>query len=179
MKGMVFTEFLEMVEEKFDYETVDEILSKEELASGGIYSSVGTYSHKEMFVLVQNLHEKSGIPIGNLLEVFGEYLFGSLYKAYGSMFQDLSSAFDMINSIEGYIHVEVRKLYPDAELPTFETISRDDKVLVIDYTSERRMSDLAVGLMRGCFKEFGEEIGIQKAEVAGRPDTVRFTLTKV
>lgn len=178
MKGIVFTEFLEMVEDKFDYETVDEILTKSDLPSGGIYSSVGTYNHKEMFVLVQNLHDKSGIPISSLLEVFGEYLFGSLYKAYGSMFKDLTSAFDMLHSIEGYIHVEVRKLYPDAELPTFNTISRTDKVLIMDYTSERRMSDLAVGLMRGCFSQFGEEAEIQKEEIEGKPNTVRFTLTK-
>lgn len=178
MKGIVFTEFLEMVENKFDYETVDEILTKKELPSGGIYSSVGTYSHQEMFVLVQNLHETSGIPIANLLEVFGEYLFGTLYRAYGSMFQDLTSAFDMLHSIEGYIHVEVRKLYPDAELPTFNTISRNDKELVLDYTSERRMSDLAVGLMRGCLKQFGEEAEIQKEELTDKPNTVRFTLTK-
>lgn len=178
MKGIVFTEFLEMVEEKFDYETVDEILTKGELPSGGVYSSVGTYSHKEMFVLVQNLHEKTGVPISSLLEVFGEYLFQALYKAYGFMFQDLTSAYDMLYSIEGYIHVEVRKLYPDAELPTFNTISRNDKVLVMDYTSERNMSDLAVGLMRGCFKQFGEDAIIEKEAVTDKPNTVRFTLTK-
>lgn len=178
MKGIVFTEFLEMVEEKFSYEVVDEILSSEELPSGGIYSAVGTYSHKEMFVLVNNLHKKSGIPISDLLTVFGEYLFKSLYKAYGSMFQDLKSAFDMLHSIEGYIHVEVKKLYPDAELPTFNTVSRTDNVLVLDYTSERRMSDLAVGLMNGCFKQFGEEADIQKEDVEDQPNTVRFTITK-
>lgn len=179
MKGIVFTEFLEMVEEKFGYETVDEILTKSELPSGGVYSTVGTYHHSEMFTLVQSLHEKSGIPIPSLLEVFGEYLFGTLYGAYGSMFQDLTSAFDMLYSIEGYIHVEVRKLYPDAELPTFNTISRTDKVLVMDYTSERNMSDLAFGLMRGCFKQFGENAEIEKEVIVDKPNTVRFTLTKI
>lgn len=29
-------------------------------------------------------------------------------------------AFQFLKNIENYIHVEVRKLYPDAELPTFE-----------------------------------------------------------
>jgi|GEM_PF-5111920 hypothetical protein len=34
MKGIVFTEFLEMIEQKFDYEeAVDEILTKKELPS--------------------------------------------------------------------------------------------------------------------------------------------------
>ena len=36
MKGIVFTEFLEMVEEKFGLEVVDYIIESSELASEGI-----------------------------------------------------------------------------------------------------------------------------------------------
>ena len=59
MKGIIFTEFLEMVEEKFGYEVVDEIISKSELKSNGIYTSVGTYAREEMMVLVDHLHLKT------------------------------------------------------------------------------------------------------------------------
>jgi hypothetical protein len=72
MKGVVFTEFLEMIEKKFDYEAVDEILTKKELSSNVMYSAVGTYDYKEMFVLVQNLSEKSGILVSRLLVVYGK-----------------------------------------------------------------------------------------------------------
>lgn len=48
MKGMIFTEFLEMVEEKFSMEMVDQILSESDLPSGGIYTSVGNYPHTEI-----------------------------------------------------------------------------------------------------------------------------------
>lgn len=179
MKGIVFTEFLEMVETKFGYEMVDGILTTHELPSGGVYSSVGTYNHGEMFTLVINLHKKTNIPIADLLEVFGEYLFKTLFATYGSMFKGLDSAFEMLSSIEGYIHVEVRKLYPDAELPTFNTIYKDDKKLIMDYTSERKMGDLAVGLMRGCLSQFGEKATIEKENITPNGSTVRFTLTKI
>jgi len=55
MKGMVFTEFLEMVEDQFGFTMADKIISEAELASGGVYTSVGTYHHQEMVALVVNL----------------------------------------------------------------------------------------------------------------------------
>jgi hypothetical protein len=35
MKGLVFTEFFEMVEEKLGFELVDQLIEKTELATGG------------------------------------------------------------------------------------------------------------------------------------------------
>jgi Haem-NO-binding len=178
MKGIVFTEFLEMVEAKFGYETVDTILSMKPLPSEGVYSSVGTYSHTEMVTLVVNLHEETKVPPTILLETFGEYLFGSLFKAYGTMFSGLTNAFDMLSSIEKYIHVEVKKLYPDAELPTFIIEEHTPVKLVMLYQSERRMADLAVGLIRGCLKQFGEEATIQQESITENGDQVRFIILK-
>ena len=42
MKGIIFTEFLDLVEEKFGLEMVDKIIEQSNLDSGGIYTSVGT-----------------------------------------------------------------------------------------------------------------------------------------
>ena len=70
MKGIVFTEFFEMVEQKFDYTMVDKLLANTELPSGGIYTSVGTYSHTEMVSLVVKLSQETSIPIPDLLRVF-------------------------------------------------------------------------------------------------------------
>lgn len=60
MKGIVFTEFLELVEDKFGLEMVDKIISSSELESGGIYTSVGTYSFSEMLQLLQHLSDNTG-----------------------------------------------------------------------------------------------------------------------
>jgi hypothetical protein len=180
MRGIIFTEFLEMVEEKFGYGVVDEILTEGELTSGGIYSSVGTYDHKEIFILVHLSHEKSGIPIPNLMESFGEYLFASLVKVYRELFEHIETSFDMLNSLEGLAHNIITRLYPDDdELPTFRTVSHNKNQLVLDYSSEWKMSDAIVGLMRGCFKHFNEEAQIEKYQVSEKPYIVRFTLTKM
>ena len=46
MKGLVFTEFLELVDEQFSFETCEQIIEMSDLPSGGIYTSVGTTSHR-------------------------------------------------------------------------------------------------------------------------------------
>ncbi|SOE21726.1 Haem-NO-binding [Spirosomataceae bacterium TFI 002] len=179
MKGIVFTEFLEMVEEKFDYEMVDDILTMQELPSEGIYSAVGTYSHTEMVTLVTNLHEKTDIPLPILLETFGEYLFGSLQRAYGGLFSEITSGIELLNSIEHHIHVQVKKLYPDAELPTFKVLEKSDQRIVMEYYSERKMGDLAVGLIKGCMKHFNENVTVEKEMLSEDGKSVKFTVTMV
>ena len=55
MKGIIFTDFLELVEEKFGLEMVDTIIEASELESNGVYTGVGTYSFGEMVQLLGNL----------------------------------------------------------------------------------------------------------------------------
>ena len=56
MKGVVFTEFIEMVENEFSPDLADTIITEAGLPSGGIYTSVGTYRHEEM------LGSSTGLP---------------------------------------------------------------------------------------------------------------------
>ena len=80
MKGIVFTEFLELVEAKFGLEMVDTIISQSELDSGGVYTSIGTYSFSEMRSLLKNLSSNTQISIDNLLLVYAEHFFFSYRK---------------------------------------------------------------------------------------------------
>jgi acyl carrier protein len=66
MKGIVFTEFLDLVEDKFGLEMVDTILSNSDLPSNGVYTAVGTYSFAEMVSLLTNLNKETGIAIDDL-----------------------------------------------------------------------------------------------------------------
>lgn len=177
MKGIVFTEFLEMVEKEFGDETLEEIIEKSDLKSGGAYTSVGTYDHYEMVQLVSNLSEITKIPLGDLLQAYGKYFFEVLVSSYGSMINKFKNSFELFEEIETHIHVEVRKIYPEAELPTFETTSYDDKLEMI-YTSSRKLSDFAYGLIEGGLNHFGETAVIKKEMLAEDGSKVKFTLSK-
>ena len=154
MKGIVFTEFLEMVEEQFGLETVDAIIEASDLTSEGIYTSVGTYDFNEMVLLLQNLSQRTGISQNNLLHSFGHYLFVSLGKAHPEVIKSYTSPISLLYSIEDHIHVHVQKLYPDAELPTFNILDKSDTSISMVYMSSRGLYSLALGLIEKCFEHF-------------------------
>ncbi|TMO53504.1 hypothetical protein CWC18_21130, partial [Pseudoalteromonas aurantia] len=72
MKGIIFTEFMEMVEDRFSEDVAEEIIELADLPSGGSYTSLGTYSHAEVLNLVTCLSQVSGAKIEDLVQAFGE-----------------------------------------------------------------------------------------------------------
>ena len=178
MKGIVFTEFLEMVESKFGYEMVDDMLTQNDLPSGGVYTAIGTYDHREIVTLVSHLHQKSQIPVASLLYAFGQHLFQTFSKSYQQFFVGVNDAFDFLESIENHIHVEVKKLYPDAELPRFEPKRLDEKKLQMIYRSDRRMADLAEGLIASAMQHYGTEATITRETLDEKGAIVKFLIEK-
>lgn len=179
MKGIVFTEFLEMVEERFSLDIADRMVGAAALPSGGAYTAVGTYDYQEMVQLVVQLSSLTGIALPDLLRAFGEYLFGRFVVVFPNFFMGVGSAFQFLQSVESYIHVEVRKLYPDAELPSFACQATQPGQLTVTYRSTRPFADLAEGLIRGCCQHFGEQVELLREALDGQPGThERFTLTQ-
>jgi hypothetical protein len=178
MKGIVFTEFLEMVEAKFGYETVDELLNETDLPSKGIYTAIGTYDHSEIVTLVTRLSTKSNIPVPDLIYAFGHHLFNTFSKSYGHFFEKATDAFDFLRSIHNYIHIEVRKLYPDAQLPHFEINQVSEKKLVMIYSSDRKMAALAHGLIDECLAYYNETAEVIITSLTEDGSRVMFEIVK-
>ena len=57
----------------------------------------------------------------------------------------------MLSSIENHIHIEVRKIYPDAELPEFTVEEKTENSLIMIYKSNRAMHHFGLGLMNKTF----------------------------
>ena len=167
MKGIVFAEFLEMVEEKFSPEILDEIIVESDLASGGAYTTVGTYDHNEIVQLVSKLSEKTGIAVEDLVFAFGEYLAVRFSVIFPVFFEQAGNVFDFMKSLDNHIHVEVRKLYPDADLPKFDFDDSDPECLVMEYQSSRGFAKLAHGLMIGVIKHFKESVDVSLEHIHG------------
>lgn len=180
MKGIVFSEFIEMVENQFSLEMADAIIARSNLATGGAYSAIATYDHLELVELVERLGEASGVPVADLLRSFGEYLFARFAMLYPVHFTHQSSVFQFLSTLESKIHAEVRKLYPDAELPTFEHAMPAARTLQLLYRSRRPFGDLAEGLLLGCIRHYREDIRLQRENLpCGNGASVRFTLEQI
>lgn len=179
MKGIVFTEFLEMVEDTFSPEVADEMITSSDLESNGFYTAVGTYDHQEMVEMVTQLSEMTGVPIGDLLEKYGVYLFAKLIEGYPGFLEGINNAFEFLKTIDNHIHVEVRKLYPEAELPKFDFEEPDDNTLVLKYASPRGFGAFAYGMMQGCIAYFEEDIVVEQRDMSeGAGKVVEYTLKR-
>ncbi len=154
MKGIVFTEFAEMIENEFGLSILDEIIETSNLPSKGIYTSVGTYSHQEMVIMLTKFSELTEIPIPKALSMFGHHLFKSFFNQYPDFFRNHEHVFGFLESVEHHIHVEVLKLYPDAQLPHFLCTRTDEKTLLMEYKSDKHLEWLAVGLIEGALEQF-------------------------
>ena len=176
MKGMVFTEFLEMVDSKFSSNMVDDIIEDSALPSGGAYTAVGTYDHSELVTMVGALALRTGLPTPALVNAFGLHLFGRFHALYPRFFGGVTSALDFLEGIETVIHTEVRKLYPDAQLPQFDCARNVDGLDMV-YSSPRHFGDLAEGLIDGAMAHFGDAVSVNRVNL---PDgSIRFEMRKL
>lgn len=178
MKGIVFTEFLEMVEAKFGYSMVDKIIVESNLPRNGAYTSVGTYPHQEMVGLLIALQKETKLNIDTLLKSFGSHIFQVFKNSYASFFEHYTTVFEMLEGIDQQIHVEVKKLYPDAELPKFETERIDTNTLRMVYYSERRMAAMAEGMIASTLEHFGEKGTIELNNLNKDGSIVEFIVKK-
>lgn len=172
MKGMMFTEWVEWVERTWSPGVVDEVIDAQELPSKGAYTANGTYEHTEMLTLFGGLGQKVNQPVPTLVKAFGEALFPILVGAHPQALADAPTAFALLGQLDAHIHPEVRRLYPEAEVPSFEA-TRRGSVFRLTYRSSRPFADLAEGLLAGCIAWFDEPLTFTRAE---HGDATVFTL---
>ena len=130
MKGIIFAEFLELVEDSFGLEVCQKMLDENQ--NDGVYTSVGTYDHHDLIKLIVSLSKLTGVSIEDLQEIYGKSVFITLFNSMPGLEGKSDSTFGFIKSVEEYIHIEVKKLYPNATPPRFNFISATESQLVMD-----------------------------------------------
>lgn len=175
MKGIIFSEFLELVEETFGLEVCQDMLDENE--DEGLYTSAGTYDHKALVNLIISLSKLTNISIEDLQMVYGKWVFSSLLKSMPGLELKSTTTFEFINQVEHYIHIEVKKLYEDAKPPQFIFISESESEMVLDYISARCFSHVCFGLIEGCADYYNETIKIDMQPITDDGSQVRFTLS--
>lgn len=166
MKGIVFTEFSEMVEKMFGEDMLDDLIDATGPKSGGAYTSVGTYDHSELVNMVVELSGRTDVPVPKLIYTFGEYLGNTFTQKFTSFFEAAGGTLEFLKQIDNHIHVEVRKLYPDAELPGFsyKVGENPGDPFELHYSSKRGFADLAEGLITSTAAYYGEKLNIKRKD---------------
>ncbi len=179
MKGIVFTEFIEMVEATFGFKIADAIIMDAGSACGGAYTSVGQYPDQELIDLVLALSKRTNACVSDLLKVFGGHLFTRFAATFPELIKSADTAFDLFAEVNDHIHVEVRKLYPTARLPRLDCQPTDNRTLLIQYRSHRPLGDFAEGMIQGVIDYFNERVSINRHDLDPTKTAVEFTLTRL
>jgi hypothetical protein len=166
MKGIVFVELLSMAEETVGEAAVDRVLDRCPLSSGGAFTSVGTYPASDLNAIVGGLSEETGASPADLQRAFGRWMLRRFAEGYAGFFQVHTDAFSLLDAVENEIHVEVRKLYPDAELPTFETVRVGLDTFKLTYRSPRRLIAFCEGLVAGVLEHYGQRGSIAVTDLS-------------
>jgi hypothetical protein len=170
MKGIILASFVEFAER--------ELGGAADGLPAASYSPVMGYPDDELFGLVARASAAAGVESPEILRRFGAHLFRTFANLYPVFLDGVESAMDLLRGIETYVHGEVKKLYPDAEFPSFEVRAPAAGRLELLYRSRRPLADLAEGLIQGCVAHFGERITVRRQDLGDPVDghAARFTL---
>jgi len=188
MKGIIFTEFLDLVEERFGLEMVDQIICQSRLESNGEYTSLGTYNFYEMLQLLHNLSKNKSISIANLLGAYSAKIFSDMDAIHPEMLTSYSGPIEMIAAMNEHIEMifntkntpplrllEVKSFSP---LPHFAIKEKTKNLLIINYKSDRGLQYFWLGLMHEMFKHFNETATIVLENIKKDGTEIKFTINK-
>ena len=179
MKGIVFSEFLDMVDEKFSMEMSERLVDEVKPPSGGAYTTVGSYDPQEIVDLMAKLSEISSISVPDLLKTFGRHLLTRFTEIFPEFFEGTTATLDFLPMVESYVHLEVKKLYSDAELPSFTCVSPYPGRLEMTYRSARNLPDLAEGLILGTADHFNERVEVKRESIPEDPSAELLIISKL
>jgi predicted hydrocarbon binding protein len=142
----------EMVESQLGMKEWNRVI--ESAGLDGVYTSSELYEDTELFGLVAIISERNGIPADDLVFAFGKFMLPGFIARYPYLLADVDGFLAFLESIDSVIHVEVKKLHPDATTPVFHHIRLSENELQLQYNSERRLCRLAEGLVAGAAEHY-------------------------
>ncbi|NSY32519.1 hypothetical protein DS891_02705 [Pseudoalteromonas sp. JC28] len=160
MRGVIFRGLEELVVEAIGMQTWDELLEAH-APEGRVYVSPTSYPDAELFALAQGVADKLNKPLTDVLAIFGQSLFGFLAEKHKGISSKFTSFEELVLSIDSVIHMEVKKLYDEPNLPSIAAIVKDDKTIVLEYCSNRKLCFCAEGLLYGAAQFYSRKLKIE------------------
>ncbi len=155
MHGTILTLLKRYVQTQYDHSTWVKLV-----ALAGLdhveFDHKTVYPDEHVYALVGQAAEMTGIPAGELHEKFGEYLVPDLMYMYQKLVDPEWRTLEMLEHTEETMHHQVRREHAGHAPPVLVVKRLNANELYIDYVSARRMSGLAVGIVRGLATYFDE-----------------------
>lgn len=134
------------------------------------YLPSGVYPDADAERLLGVLAEETNRPLADLIREFGEFLAPYLLKVAGGHIDPSWRTLDLIENTESIIHAMIRATNPGAAPPVLESVRPSMTELHVVYSSKRRLCPLALGLIRGIARHYGEQITVDEPSCMLRGD---------
>ncbi len=121
------------------------------------FETMHVYPDAHLYKLLTTAAEQIGLPAEELLEKFGEFLVPDLLFMYRKLLDPAWHTLDMLEHVEERMHGAVRRDMHGASPPVLHVERLSPTTVRVHYVSPRRMSALAVGIVRGLARYYGEE----------------------
>jgi predicted hydrocarbon binding protein len=138
--------------------------------SKGVYTAVGSYPDQELTSLVGAAAGMLDVTPDDLVREFGRKAIPHFAERYPQFFAPHSDTRSFVLTLNEVIHPEVRKLFPGADVPTFEFSLPDERTVELAYVSTRRLCSFAEGLVLGSTEHFGETVEMRQTSCMKRGD---------
>ncbi|MDP9182864.1 MAG: heme NO-binding domain-containing protein [Actinomycetota bacterium] len=162
MKGVIFNLAEEVVSARFGDASWDQVLDTAGL--DGAFTSLGNYPDSDLVSLVSAASTLLDVRADEVIRMIGSGALPLLAERYPAFFTPHISTRPFLLTLNEVIHAEVRKLYPNADVPEFEFDTSDDTWLAMRYTSHRQLCALAEGFVMGAAAHYGEEAVIEQPQ---------------
>ncbi|RNI31420.1 heme NO-binding domain-containing protein [Rufibacter latericius] len=154
MHGSIFVLLKRYVENTYDYSTWVRLLEK--VGIDHTYQMHEMYLTDELFAILHQAAEDTGISAYDLMERYGEFLVPDLLLVYKKYIKPEWRTYEMLLNTEEAMHGAVKKEDDRTSPPKLLVTKQGPNRLIIDYHSKRRMCGVAVGIVRGIAKYYNE-----------------------
>jgi hypothetical protein len=139
MKGIVFDLLEQVVSNEFGEETWDGLLERSGVE--GAYTSLGSYPDEELYRLIGAASATLKLPADDVVQWFARRALPLMACKFPEFFQPHRGTRSFLLTLNDVIHPEVRKVFPGADVPTFDFDSSDPQKLIMFYNSKRQLCD--------------------------------------
>jgi hypothetical protein len=160
MHGIIFGELKKLVDKTLGGNTWRELLRDAGLDTK-IYMPIGEYPDTDAIAIISAASARTGKPVRAILEEFGEFVAPDLVALFRHMVPPEWRTLELLENTEDTIHRVVRLRNPSAHPPRLRT-ERIGEEVVITYSSGRKLCGIAVGIVRGLARYYGETVEVRE-----------------
>lgn len=155
MKGIIFNLLEDFIVDGWGEERFEHVMAGCPLHTKTAFVGPGTYPDSDLFAIVERTTAELGVDTPTALRAFGRYAMPKLAARFEVFVRDHQHPKSFLCTLDSVIHVEVRKLFENAEPPRIWFEDPAPRELVLHYHSKRQLCALFEGLLDGTADYFG------------------------